>query len=184
MILNMRAVWPGQKGKKGGFTLVELLVVISIISLLSSIVFSSISSARSKARDARRITDMKQITTALYLYYDKNGFYPANTDNDCGGWDIGKNGGSGSADPFISLLAEFLPITPADPVTTSSCGGYRYYRYPAGTAGCDSSKGAFYVLGVPNMETSGNPHPISPGWSCPSRNWQNEMEWVTGAFEN
>ena len=33
------------------------------------------------------------------------------------------------------------------------------------------------------METSGNPHPNSPGWICPSRNWQDEFDWVTGAFE-
>lgn len=59
-----------------GFTLVELLVVISIISLLSSIVLTSVNNARAKARDARRLTDVKQIQTALELYYDTNGRYP------------------------------------------------------------------------------------------------------------
>lgn len=61
-------------GKKG-FTLIELLVVISIISLLSSVVLSSLSSARAKARDARRKTDLVQIRTALEMYYSNCGTY-------------------------------------------------------------------------------------------------------------
>ena len=61
---------------KRGFTLIELLVVISIISLLSSVVFSSLSSARTKARDAKNLASLKQLQTALALYYDKFGSYP------------------------------------------------------------------------------------------------------------
>ncbi len=61
---------------KKGFTLIELLVVISIIGLLSSVVLASLNSAREKARDAQRITDLKQIQLALELYRDANGAYP------------------------------------------------------------------------------------------------------------
>ena len=63
------------KNKKG-FTLIELLVVISIISLLSSIVLTTLSGARAKARDAKRMSDMLQIKMALDLYYNDNGSYP------------------------------------------------------------------------------------------------------------
>jgi prepilin-type N-terminal cleavage/methylation domain-containing protein len=168
-----------------GFTLIELLVVIAIIGVLSSIVMSSINNARSKARDTIRISEMLQIKNALELYRLTYNIYPSNTDNDCGGWDIGFNGGESSGDTFISPLSTggFIQ-TPGDKINTSSCGGYRYYKYPAGTNGCDTSKGAFYVLGVVDMESSGSPYPTSPGWNCPTRNWQNEMEWVTGSFEN
>jgi prepilin-type N-terminal cleavage/methylation domain-containing protein len=58
------------------FTLVELLVVISIIGLLSTIAVVSMTSARSKARDGKRQADIKQIITAMQLYYDTNGRYP------------------------------------------------------------------------------------------------------------
>ncbi|MBU1289742.1 type II secretion system GspH family protein [Patescibacteria group bacterium] len=172
------------KNKKG-FTLIELLVVIAIIGILASIVLVSINSARKKSRDATRLSDMRQIILGLNLYYDSNGVYPGNTDNDCGGWDVGYNGGPGSGDPFILPLetAGIIASVSGDPKTTASCGGYRYYRYGAGSSGCDSSRGAFFVLGVVDMETSGRPHPESSGWSCPSRNWQNEMDWVTGGFE-
>lgn len=174
-----------RREKFKGFTLVELLVVISIIGFLSTLALVSLRNAREKARDARRLADMRQIQTALDLYYDKFGYFPGNNDNDCGGWDAGFNGGTSSGDPFIGPLAsEGIIKVPGDPATTGACEGYRYYRYPAGSSGCDAAKGAFYVLGVVNMETSPNPYPGSPGWSCPSRNWQSEMEWVTGRFEN
>jgi prepilin-type N-terminal cleavage/methylation domain-containing protein len=63
-------------GKTRGFTLIELLVVIAIIGILSSVVLASLNSARQKGRDARRISDIKQIQLALELYYDANGQYP------------------------------------------------------------------------------------------------------------
>ncbi len=56
-----------KKINKQGFTLIELLVVIAIIGLLSTMAVVSLNSARQKARDARRISDVKQLTTILSL---------------------------------------------------------------------------------------------------------------------
>lgn len=61
-----------------GFTLIELLVVISIIGLLASVVLVSLNSARKKSRDAKRLTDVRQIMTGLELYYNTCNSYPTN----------------------------------------------------------------------------------------------------------
>ncbi len=67
------------KNKKG-FTLIELLVVIAIIGLLSTLSVVALNNARSRARDARRVADIKQIQTALELYYNSANVYPADDD--------------------------------------------------------------------------------------------------------
>jgi len=66
-----------QTKKYSGFTLIELLVVISIIGILSTLAVVSLNNARAKARDAKRVSDIKQVQTALELFLaDRNG-YPA-----------------------------------------------------------------------------------------------------------
>lgn len=63
-------------GANSGFTLIELLVVIVIIGVLATLATVALSSAREKARDARRVSDIKQIMTALELYYSDANSYP------------------------------------------------------------------------------------------------------------
>jgi general secretion pathway protein G len=64
-----------KKGTKG-FTLIELLVVIAIIAILSTVVMAGLNSARAKGRDARRLSDIKQMQAALELYFDTCNGYP------------------------------------------------------------------------------------------------------------
>ncbi|OGD24798.1 hypothetical protein A2819_00960 [Candidatus Azambacteria bacterium RIFCSPHIGHO2_01_FULL_40_24] len=62
--------------KEKGFTLLELLVVIGIIGLLASILVVNLTSARKRARDTKRIADVRNLQTASEDYYGKNGKYP------------------------------------------------------------------------------------------------------------
>jgi type II secretion system protein G len=109
------------KLNRKGFTLIELLVVISIISLLSSVVLSSLSDARAKARDAVRIMNIKQIQNALELYRNDKGEYPTSQngpDTQSGpNWTVSKN--SAQWNSFQGLLNGYIKL-PVDPINSSS----------------------------------------------------------------
>ena len=100
---------------KRGFTLIELLVVVAIIGMLSSVVLSSLNTARSSTRDSRRYTDLKQIANALELYYQENGRYPIQTlyrgtTPGC------YNTPSNPTGPTIpGLTSRYIPSIPQDP---------------------------------------------------------------------
>ena len=69
------------KNKKNkGFTLFELLVSISIIGILTALASVAFSGAQKKARDARRVEDMKLVQVAAEQYYSQSNYvYPTNT---------------------------------------------------------------------------------------------------------
>ncbi|MDD5747633.1 MAG: type II secretion system protein [Actinomycetota bacterium] len=174
----MRSVL-GAKNK--GFTIVELMMVIGIIGVLVGIAVPVYIANTKDTADATRLSYAKAIPEALERYKDAKGNYPANTDNDWGGWD-------GDADGiFIKPLKDegFISKMFKDPTGRlyHASGNMHYYRYGAGSYGADSSRGCFYVFGIRDMEKSGNPHPDSPGFSTPGRNWQNDFDWVTGKYQ-
>ena len=104
---------------KRGFTLIELLVVIAIIGILSSVVLASLNSARGKARDAVRKSDLSQIQTALEMYYDSYGGYPSSA---CPAVDY-KIKNSLALEP---KLRNFLSTVPADPIAPGDCYNNQY----------------------------------------------------------
>ncbi|MFA4943009.1 MAG: FISUMP domain-containing protein [Patescibacteria group bacterium] len=65
-----------KRKNKSAFTLIELLVVIAIIGLLATVSVIALNNARSKSRDAKRVSEIKQIQTALELYYNDQNRYP------------------------------------------------------------------------------------------------------------
>jgi len=62
--------------KRKGFTLIEILIVVAIIGVLASLVLVGLGPIQKRGRDARRISDLKQIQQGLELYYSRNGVYP------------------------------------------------------------------------------------------------------------
>ena len=115
--------------KKSGFTLIELLVVVSIISLLASIIFASITSARSKAKDARRRQELHSIQNAMELYFDKHGTYwmPGGNNTNTGGGYFGyETGGTWPALSRVLANEGFLPLKVNDGGDWDN-GGYMLY---------------------------------------------------------
>ncbi|MGB8815636.1 MAG: type II secretion system protein [Minisyncoccia bacterium] len=66
--------------KKSGFSLIELLVVIAIMTILTTMVYVSVNSTRSKSRDQQRISSILKIKLALEYYYNLYGYYPKKLD--------------------------------------------------------------------------------------------------------
>lgn len=187
--------------RRSGFTLIELLVVIAIIGLLSSVVLAALSSARKKARDAKRMADIKSIQLALEFYRDRFGVYPSPEAESasappagCWGWDTSFTDFGSDGYSFIPALATsgIIAKVPTDPITApvgSDCDvvpGYKYYRYAAGSNSCPLDKGAYYVMEVNVMEMIPNnqQHPLSPGFKCGSNDWGTSGAYTMGAFEN
>lgn len=61
---------------KKGFTLIELIVVMAIIAILAAAGLSSYTSTQKKGRDARRKSDLTQVSRALEFYYNDHGEFP------------------------------------------------------------------------------------------------------------
>ncbi|OHB19738.1 MAG: hypothetical protein A2854_03745 [Parcubacteria group bacterium RIFCSPHIGHO2_01_FULL_56_18] len=118
-----------------GFTLIELLVVIAIIGILSSVVLASLNSARKKGRDARRISDVKQLQLALELYYDAHQSFPT----------------AATAFPAVAsssvLVSErYISALPQDPTTLAN---YSYAALDAdGATACGTVPCPGYVIGA------------------------------------
>jgi prepilin-type N-terminal cleavage/methylation domain-containing protein len=175
-----------------GFTIVELLIVIVVIGILISIVYVNYNAAQAKSRDSKRLVDAKAIEAALASYRSSNTGYPTpNTSMQVAGASTGGWEASGAAQPgtFLSALEPYglqdgVPVDPINNSLTTNGFTYRYAVYGAGSYNCDVNKGSFYIFIISNFETVTGPPPQSPGFSCPTRNWQLEGEYVVGHFVN
>ncbi|PKM91825.1 hypothetical protein CVU82_01300 [Candidatus Falkowbacteria bacterium HGW-Falkowbacteria-1] len=105
--------------KKRGFTLIELLVVIAIIGILATLAVVALQQARQNARDSKRIADMKQVQTALELFFNENGRYPTTEE-----WNSGAIISSSSQEVFMYNIPS--APTPADGDCLSASNTYTY----------------------------------------------------------
>jgi general secretion pathway protein G len=128
--------------KNRGFTLVELLVVMSILGILVTLVAGNYRSAQFRARDTQRKSDLKQTAAALELYYIDYKRYP-----DPGSFSWGAEFTDGKTVYFKQL--------PFDPVSNQT---YFYRLVPA------SANQKFQLFA--RLENSQDRSIISTGYSC------------------
>lgn len=128
--------------KQKGFTLIELLVVIAIIGILSTLAVVSLNNARAKARDAKIVSDVKNMQTALELYFNDAGTYPTTL---AGGTTLT----SGST-------------TYMDKIPTKPLGGDYTYAFSTTSSGAASYAIQYQLEGTTGGVTGGVDHYATP----------------------
>lgn len=114
------------RSKRQGFTVIELLVVTTIIVTLTGVVAVSFRSANLSARDARRRADLEELRGALENYRLENGTYPESSAG--AGYETSQDGTFPDNLPSTYTSKKFL-----DPVNDATY----YYRYRTpGLPGC------------------------------------------------
>lgn len=149
--------------RQAGFTIIEMLIVVTILAMLAGILIPVLGDAAKSSRDARRATDLKSVQASLEAYKRANGVYPTTS----GAWqgDSLADGGMGyDAGGYIpGMVPTYAPTLPKDPDS----------RYPNATAGyayrSDGTDYKFVVKGTPETFPVGNPF-LDP--AAPGANWQ------------
>lgn len=120
------------KKKLFGFTMIELLIVTTIIIVITSIGLVSYSSANRSARNGKRKADIEMVRQALVLYRTDNASYPATS-------------------TFTDMLTTIGDYTSANSVTDPKNEGSYVYSY--------TSDGIVFTL-TANLEPDGTPYTI------------------------
>jgi prepilin-type N-terminal cleavage/methylation domain-containing protein len=124
-----------------GFSLIELMVSITIIGILASIIYANFGGGNAKARDAERQTDLRILQTALSQYKQQNGRYPA------AGCGVGSGNWASESmcrDYIVGLTPTFITRLPTDPRRGSNPG----YSYVV-----DSTGSVYKLMALRTVET-------------------------------
>jgi general secretion pathway protein G len=145
---------------QAGFTLLELLIVIAIIGLLATIIFSSMNRSREQANAGKAIAEIRELTKLVLLYYDDTGEFPATCRETC----------TAASDPFLNPLG--IPGWSGPYFTMYNFThpwkgqfGYQKGTYPAGVSDWDGDGTTDYgiVLNDDSPGSTNNNDGLVPG---------------------
>lgn len=162
-----------------GFTLLELMVVVSVVAILAAVITANLMEAKAKARDTERQANIRELKSAIELYKNKYGEYPSpceTIDGENGistsakaNW-AGQIGSiyacdDGSNNYIVDLAPEFIQTLPVDKKVNNNTNGYVY------TTNSDRTIYKLKAKGTVETERVGYTHPLK---SCDIRSPSNE----------
>ena len=131
--------------KQGGFTLLELLIVIVIIGILALLIIPNITSAPKKARDTKRKTDITTLRKGLEEYFVNNNVYPA------------------ALTDLTTGSAPIVKVMPTDPKNT---GAFVYTYTPA------NSNSTYTLTACLENDQDNSANVIAPVSPCTTKTFQ------------
>ncbi len=163
--------------QRKGFTLIEILIVVAIIAILASVVLVGLGPTQQSGRDARRISDLREVQNALELFYNKCGFYPGTAPSGVCATIAGSPGTAWSgttASLSATLMAAAIGINSPLPDDPSTNRTYAYGYNAANTA---------YILAAA-LENANN-SAVGSGYNPPSTTgiagWSEDSVTITPA---
>ena len=149
-----------KRSQSKGFTLIELLVVIAIIGLLSTLAVVALNSARQRSRDAKRVSDIRQIQTALELAFSETNNYPTESATVLGASTddvLCNNGGSATFQGDTTGCSTiYMGLVPTNPTPNGAA-----YTYDSATG-----SGTYWIT----FSLEGATGQLSAGANCANQN--------------
>lgn len=131
--------------RQKGFSLIELLAVVSILSILSALIFGTYLTTLARTRDARRKEDLQSVRRALEIYYSEYEVYPTAAAGSGLGWGAEFNNGD------TQKFRVYMKLLPKDPLSSQD----QNYAYTSP----DSQTFRLYTC----LENEQDPDKITPG---------------------
>lgn len=126
------------KVRTAGFTLIEMLIVVTVIGILSAVIYGNFGESSAQSRDAKRKADLRLVQNAVELYKQEHGRYPEGCNGASGEEWSGEQGtnyacASSDSQYIVGLAPEYIPVLPKDPKKGSGDYGYVYRTNVDGT---------------------------------------------------
>jgi len=131
-----------------------LLVVIAIIGLLASVVLVALNGARAKSRDAKRLADIRQLASAMELYFNDMNSYPTSSGPVNAGSALSAQVAAVAPSLASALTPKYIGLLPTEPTPAdATCkqtgqGSNQYYWVGGGIATTMSGYTITFCLGA------------------------------------
>ena len=114
---------------KKGFTIAEIVVVVGIMALLTTLVYTSLDGSKKQSRDQKRVADISAVQLSLEQFYARNKYYP--------------NSLSGLATylPQIPVGISYVPLASINADVTECASYHLYVTLESKISALDSKKG-------------------------------------------